>query len=772
MRKGAAFLLAFLLLAALPLCARADGQRLLYPGMAVEDGRLTVMTIPLSSGTVDVAVGSGTVGGEDVGTRAEANLGLTFYCVMDNSRSFSNYQKEQQRLGLLALSNALTPADSMVLITMGREVSFSEKLTDPAQREAAIEAACTYDAIGTNLYEAINTVLSTVAEQETGFACVFVFTDGIDDSPVVKINEDQAERIIGSSGMCVNFVALLTPPVTGYASSKAQLLERYAAASLGGTCRTPLREGDGSVGTVEQAVQEMVSATTEWRVLRLNTDEIPRTGQTVELTLTWKNEGSTVTDAFTLDTSTLPPLPEPPTEPPTMPPTEPPETIPPITQPAETIPEYLDEHADDMRYYAMIGFGVIGVLIVLAIVIVAADKHKAAPDAPKDPPKKQNSPAPQRPPEETPVPPEKQEAPEAPKVPEMPKAPEAPKAPEILKAPAAPEPPEKTPAPPEEPPAPPQEAPEEPPEAKPAALPPEKHDAPAQPEQKPENEPEAAPKPEPKAELKPEPKSAPQEQTPPPAAPQPSPAEAELTAFLQGEIDLDQFLNLSGTQEKAPPEPEQPAPAPQQPTPAPQQSQPAAPQPQRRRKPAAPPPAAATEEWDLTGELDDEQQKEQSAPRGIFGHREPKPEKQRDSLHQSVSALRAAQRRSTQEELLQAARQPAPPIPGRPGSCTVRLTPEGNPAGTVYVTMEPGSSRTLGRNGKSDVILNPKDSALSGLHFELQWDGHVLYLTDCGSTNGTSLTGIPQHPGHWSKVEPGTTLQAGSVRYKVKITKN
>ena len=118
------------------------------------------------------------------------------------------------------------------------------------------------------------------------------------------------------------------------------------------------------------------------------------------------------------------------------------------------------------------------------------------------------------------------------------------------------------------------------------------------------------------------------------------------------------------------------------------------------------------------------------------------------------------------------AQQPAAPAPGRPGSCTVRLTPEGNPAGTVYVTMEPGSSRTLGRNSKADVILNPRDTALSGLHFELQWDGHILYLTDCGSTNGTSLTGIPQRPGHWSKVEPGTTLQAGSVRYKVKITKN
>ena len=83
--------------------------------------------------------------------------------------------------------------------------------------------------------------------------------------------------------------------------------------------------------------------------------------------------------------------------------------------------------------------------------------------------------------------------------------------------------------------------------------------------------------------------------------------------------------------------------------------------------------------------------------------------------------------------------------------------------------MEPGSSRTLGRNSKSDIILNARDTSLSGLHFELQWDGRVLYLTDRGSTNGTSLTGIPQRPGRWSHVDSGSTIQAGSTRYKVKI---
>ena len=278
--------------------------------------------------------------------------------------------------------------------------------------------------------------------------------------------------------------------------------------------------------------------------------------------------------------------------------------------------------------------------------------------------------------------------------------------------------------------------PEEPKAAEPIPAPAENDEAPAQPEAEPEKQPEEAP----------------------PAASESrlEQADAELAALLRGEIDLNRFLNLSGEE---PRKEASPAPSPEQPAPKPQ--------------PPAPP-AAATEEWDLTGELEEAQaaDKTQSTARGIFGRREPKPEKQRDSLHQSVSALRAAQRRSAQEEMLQAARQPAAPAPGRPGSCTVRLTPEGNPAGTVYVTMEPGSSRTLGRTGKADVILNPRDTSLSGLHFELQWDGRALYLTDRGSTNGTSLTGIPQRPGHWSKVEPGTTLQAGSTRYKVKITRN
>lgn len=781
MRRCAAILLALALLAALPLCARADGQKLLYPGTAVENSDVYVMCVPLSSGTVDVFAGDVSIAGS-AATRAEANLGITFYCVVDTSRSFSNYQKEQQRAGLNALSDALGDKDSMVLITMGRETVFGEKLTDPAQRKAAIEAACTYDSLGTNLYEAIDYVIKTVAEQESGFSCIIFFTDGIDESQVVKVNEDQVGRIIQGSGMCINFVALLTQPVTSYASGKAERLARFATLSLGGTCRTPIREGDGSVSAVEPVVRDMVNATADWTALRLNADQIPRTGKTVELSLTWQGEGRTVTDTVTLNTADLPPIPEtePVTEPVTLPPTQPPETIPPITQPTGTIPEYHDEQVEQARYYTLIGFSVIGVLIVLAIVIVIADKRRGrrivmpAPERLDVPPRNPSA-APQLPQEDKQVPMSANQLPLTQQEDERPPIVLPPK--ESRQLPPSDAAPEETPK-----------------EETPVSEEKEHQIA--------EKDDEAALTDEEKYRGsflgKKKRSSLTDEDT-------------NLMAYLEGDssLSLDQLFGDSAlTQPQDVPEqspaeeiaaeqqPEVPEP-PQQPIVQQSESEQQTPPPLRQesQRPARKStPQSATEEWDLTQELREPEEETQSEkkPDGatsriaeLFGHREQKAEhggekrneRERDSLHQSVSALRAAQRRSAQaERALPSQDAPVPPPaaaprPSRPGGCTVRLTPEGNPAGTVYVTMEMGGSRTLGRNNKSDIILNPRDTSLSGLHFELQWDGRVLYLTDRGSTNGTSLTGIPQRPGHWSRIDSGSTIQAGSTRYKVKITR-
>lgn len=799
MKRGSAFLLAAILLAALALSAGAEDGQLVYPGVQIQDSQVLLTAVPLSGGTVRITADGVSVGGS-ASTVAEAQPGITYYCVVDTSRSFSNYQKEQQLLGLNTLSDCLGEKDSMVLITMGREVSFGQRLTDPESRREAIQAACTYDSMGTNLFEAIDTVLRTVAEEEQGFRCIVFFTDGIDDSIVMKVNEDQAGRFIQSSGMSVNFVALLTPPITEYAGKQAQRLERYSTLALGGACRTPLREGDGSVSAVVEPVQDIVNLTRSWTLLSLNADSIPRTGKTVELTLTWEAEGRTVTDTVTLNTADLPPLPEtePVTEPMTLPPTQPPETIPPITQPPEPIPEYHEDPNVELRRYGIIGFCVIGVLIILAIVIVATDKGAQRKKQKQQPRQTQPEAAPAVPIQpiiQTPEP-DRQETPTEEAPAQAAEAQPASAAPaQEQPAEAEPEESEHTePALAEAPPAgeqPREEAQEPAPAEAEEEVPPVEEtvveESPAEEKAAEEAAAEAIP-----AEEAPAP-AAPMEPEPNEAEPIPGPTEAAPDEAQEPEYHgsfLSRKKRASEAQAPDPfpflqeEQPPQPAPAKQAPNP-PRQSAPALDWQQPADARQAPPAALSWPDDPASG---------WQQPPVDFARQTAAPDRQHDRQKHApvdsgtarISGLFPGRHASHRQDTPRPAPRPAanrrdargwdtgtlPEPPAKPagqGGVTVRLTPDGNPGGTVYVTMEQGGSRTLGRNSKSDIILNARDTSLSGLHFELQWDGRVLYLTDRDSTNGTSLTGIPQRPGRWSRVESGSTIQAGSTRYKVKI---
>ena len=99
--------------------------------------------------------------------------------------------------------------------------------------------------------------------------------------------------------------------------------------------------------------------------------------------------------------------------------------------------------------------------------------------------------------------------------------------------------------------------------------------------------------------------------------------------------------------------------------------------------------------------------------------------------------------------------------------CRVRLVPENHPEGFTEFIIGVNESVTLGRSNKSDIVLNETDRALSGLHFELQWDSRTLYLRDRRSTNGTALNGVPLRPEFWTRVEKKAVIQAGSTRYTV-----
>ena len=600
MKRVAALLLCVLLCASLAAPAGAQAQKLLYPGTVVAGDHVYLVGIPLEGGSVRV-----TANGQEISANvlsiAGAQLGVTYYCVVSTTSSMSQLQREQQRAGLNAVNNAMGTNDSLVLVTMGRSVEFGEKLTDKEARSKAIEEACTPGTYGTNLYEGIDAVLKTIAEQEKGPSCVIFFSDGIDNADIVKVTEEQAGRAVQDAGLCVNFVALLTPPVTTYARNGADRLARYATLSNGGVCRVPLDMEDTDVSNATQeAVRELVDAVNGWAAIELSAADLPRDGKTVELNVTWTGNGVTMEDTASVAVADLPALPAP-TEPETQP--VPAQTLP--TRPtvaassaapdvtAPSIPVYQDDNNQQQLYYVIIGSAAAMVLIMVAMVIVATrrtvtqkrmyayenDLPVEIHDIPEDP--------------------KEEEALEE-KISEVQKLPPRRKAPPI---------------------------------------------------------PPVTPKQEPKVEK----------------AKQEKPKQEEK------------------------------------------------PQPKKEEKPKAEP--------------------------------APMPEKKSKRRSEPVPPVQP-----TDEAFI---------IP----SCTVLLTPEGDPDSTVEVAIPVNGSRTFGRNQKAAVVLNAADNALSGLHFELQWDGRVLYLADRNSTNGTALNGSPQRPGHWARVEPGSVIQAGAGRYKVTIVK-
>ena len=119
MKKVCSFLLCLALLTALALSAGAEGQTgFLHPMVWVEDGSLCLAAGPAAGGTVTVTANGQSVPCT-VTTAWEAELPITYYCMVDQSSSFSNSQKQQQLRALTALNDALRPIDTLVLCCMG-----------------------------------------------------------------------------------------------------------------------------------------------------------------------------------------------------------------------------------------------------------------------------------------------------------------------------------------------------------------------------------------------------------------------------------------------------------------------------------------------------------------------------------------------------------------------------------------------------------------------------------------------------------------------------
>lgn len=88
----------------------------------------------------------------------------------------------------------------------------------------------------------------------------------------------------------------------------------------------------------------------------------------------------------------------------------------------------------------------------------------------------------------------------------------------------------------------------------------------------------------------------------------------------------------------------------------------------------------------------------------------------------------------------------------------------GKMAGTKKV-LEPAKSLRVGRTDLSDLVIG-HDGTMSGVHFELQWDGTRCLLRDSNSVSGTRIGGQDVKEG---EVTHGGWIQAGETDFMVYV---
>ncbi len=88
----------------------------------------------------------------------------------------------------------------------------------------------------------------------------------------------------------------------------------------------------------------------------------------------------------------------------------------------------------------------------------------------------------------------------------------------------------------------------------------------------------------------------------------------------------------------------------------------------------------------------------------------------------------------------------------------------GKLAGTKKV-IEPQKTLRVGRTDLSDLVI-AHDGNMSGIHFELQWDGQRCFLRDAKSASGTRVGGLDVKE---SEVQHGGWIQAGETDFMVYV---
>ena len=373
MKRVSALLVCIVLALTLALPAGAAEQRsFLYPMMQVDDTVLSLVGAPVGEGTVTVTVNGEAFSNFNVTTALETGLPITYYCMVDQSSSFSNDQRDQQLRGLTTLSSTMRPQDSMILVTMGDKMTVGQPITGPEARQKAIEEACVYHSSSTALYDNIISAVKTAAEAQNNHSlnCVVLFTDGL-DNPLREGSLEQAEQTVRDSGLSFNTISVMTPTTIQSVLTNARQMELFAEQSLGGIGSTPALDKKDSPTNVEDAVADIMRQVLSSSVIQLDAALLPREGN-LDVAVSWEWDGVQRTDHVDLDTGLLPALPEP-TEPETTVPETTAMTVPETTLPAVTRPaaaQTASNTGNRLLLVAVLCFVVVAVLIAVTLVLL------------------------------------------------------------------------------------------------------------------------------------------------------------------------------------------------------------------------------------------------------------------------------------------------------------------------------------------------------------------------------------------------------------------
>lgn len=650
-------------------CTAAEGDSLLCFGAALPEG-----------GNLNVTAGGGAAAYQ-LTTPEQAQLPITYYCMVDQSSALSNVQRDTQKEALLLISEKMRPQDKMVLILMHETLTFGEPLQDPEARNQAIQDACVYTSRFTTLYSYLLSAMEQISNSEVcpGLRCMILFSDGINDKNS-GVTEDEVREAARSFRFPFHTISIINTFPDAYALRNIGRMDSFSQETPGGATTSPVRDKVPTEDAVNQVMQAMLGCS----VIRVDAANLDHSIPQAEIQMLWQAGEESRTGTVTADLSGLVPAP---TEPETVPETEPaetvPETIPETEAPvvetvAETEPETtettpiaptMDEESryqkESKRSRDTLIVGAVVLLVVIIIVLLLLRRKSNDPEE-----RGETSPDS---PEETPV-----------------------LTPQMLV-----------------------------------------------PTEIPDFNLEFSQDEEPKAEAEPF------------AIPELS-EEAAKDLFA---LDLSAFLD----EKPEAPAPEQPE-IPEEPIEEAESAKPIEPvvtvesnQPEKPVEPVKPEDPVKPEE----------PVKEAKYEKPVIAV---KAESTPDTTQVlSKAAVRAA-------ATAPAAEQPAVEnfniflaglgMDNVPGA-DVRLEPTDDEDATVEFFLPINTAMSLGRTAKSDIVLNKDDRALSGKHFELQWDGRALFLRDAKSTNGTGINGVPMRAGNWVRVNNGALIRAGAFKYKV-----